>query len=139
MSKSLNNDDILSTVKRLVQVGDPKGANVLMLSPEFRVPQDQDGPLVLRDPAPAKTTLEQQVDDLRAVVARNAARAQGDDVLVLKNPLPLADQDNEALEDMVSRLVRAELQGPLGERITANVRKLVRREIHRAFAVDELD
>jgi cell pole-organizing protein PopZ len=110
-----------------------------MLSPEFRVPQDQDGPLVLRDPAPAKTTLEQQVDDLRAVVARNAARAQGDDVLVLKNPLPLADQDNEALEDMVSRLVRAELQGPLGERITANVRKLVRREIHRAFAVDELD
>jgi len=41
--------------------------------------------------------------------------------------------DEEALRDMVSEIVRQELQGELGERITRNVRKLVRREIHRAL------
>lgn len=47
--------------------------------------------------------------------------------------------DEEMLRDMVSEIVRRELQGSLGERITRNVRKLVRREIHRALAARELD
>lgn len=47
--------------------------------------------------------------------------------------------DEEALRDMVSEIVRQELQGALGERITRNVRKLVRREIHRALSSHELD
>lgn len=47
--------------------------------------------------------------------------------------------DEEMLRDMVSDIVRQELQGALGERITRNVRKLVRREIHRALASRELD
>ncbi|MBT8408083.1 MAG: hypothetical protein KJN93_00475, partial [Alphaproteobacteria bacterium] len=41
--------------------------------------------------------------------------------------------DEGLLRDMVSEIVRQELQGALGERITRNVRKLVRREIHRAI------
>lgn len=47
--------------------------------------------------------------------------------------------DEEALRDLVSEIVREELQGALGERITRNVRKLVRREIHRALAAQELE
>ncbi len=47
--------------------------------------------------------------------------------------------DEEALRDMVVDIVREELQGALGERITRNVRRLVRREIHRALASQELD
>lgn len=47
--------------------------------------------------------------------------------------------DEDALRDMVSEIVRQELQGALGERITRNVRKLVRREIHRALASQELE
>lgn len=46
--------------------------------------------------------------------------------------------DEEALRDLVADIVRQELQGALGERITRNVRKLVRREIHRALASQEL-
>ncbi len=42
--------------------------------------------------------------------------------------------DEEALRELVSEMVRSELQGELGDRITRNVRKLVRREIHRALA-----
>lgn len=41
--------------------------------------------------------------------------------------------DEDMLRQMVHDIVRQELQGVLGERITRNVRKLVRREIQRAF------
>jgi len=47
--------------------------------------------------------------------------------------------DEEALRDIVSTLVREELQGVLGERITRNVRRLVRREIQRAMALRDLE
>ena len=47
--------------------------------------------------------------------------------------------DEEMLREMVADIVRQELQGALGERITRNVRKLVRREIHRALAAHDLD
>ncbi|MBS1300796.1 hypothetical protein [Loktanella sp. SALINAS62] len=43
------------------------------------------------------------------------------------------------LQDMVRAIVREELQGNLGERITRNVRKLVRREIQRVLSNAEMD
>ncbi|MBK1635247.1 hypothetical protein [Rhodovulum adriaticum] len=42
--------------------------------------------------------------------------------------------DEDMLREIVGEIVRQELQGALGERITRNVRKLVRREINRALA-----
>ncbi|KAA2311459.1 hypothetical protein DL237_05130 [Pseudooceanicola sediminis] len=59
----------------------------------------------------------------------------------------LAVQDNDddgalfdeyMLRDLVSEILRQELQGPLGERITRNVRKLVRAEIQRALNARDL-
>lgn len=47
--------------------------------------------------------------------------------------------DEDTLRELVTDIVREELQGALGERITRNVRKLVRREINRALAAQELD
>lgn len=47
--------------------------------------------------------------------------------------------DEESLREMISEIVRQELQGALGERITRNVRKLVRREIHRALTSQALE
>ncbi|WP_122073971.1 hypothetical protein [Pseudophaeobacter sp. EL27] len=46
--------------------------------------------------------------------------------------------DEESLRELVAEIVRSELQGALGERITRNVRKLVRREIQRALAAQDL-
>ena len=51
---------------------------------------------------------------------------------------PVVALDEEQLRDMVAEIVREELQGELGERITRNVRKLVRREINRALAGQDL-
>lgn len=47
--------------------------------------------------------------------------------------------DEETLRDLVSEMVREELQGELGDRITRNVRKLVRREIQRSLASREFE
>lgn len=47
--------------------------------------------------------------------------------------------DEEALRELVAALVREELQGHVGERITRNVRRLVRREIQRAMALKDFD
>lgn len=47
--------------------------------------------------------------------------------------------DEAALRGLVAEIIRQELQGELGERITRSVRKLVRREIGRALASRELE
>lgn len=47
--------------------------------------------------------------------------------------------DEAALRDLVSEIVRQELQGRLGERITRNVHKLVRQEVHRVLMDPDLD
>ena len=47
--------------------------------------------------------------------------------------------DEDALRDLVAEIVREELAGALGERITRNVRKLVRREIMRALSTREFE
>ena len=47
--------------------------------------------------------------------------------------------DEVILRDLVREMIREELQGGLGERITRNVRKLVRQEIARALAARDLE
>ena len=73
------------------------------------------------------------VETAQAELSTNASET------LLENEEIASVVDEEALRDMVSEIVRQELRGPLGERITRNVRKLVRREIYRALAANELD
>ena len=56
----------------------------------------------------------------------------------LFDPLADADLDIDMLRDMVAEIVRDELRGTLGERITRNLRALVRREIERALIAEGL-
>ena len=54
--------------------------------------------------------------------------------------MPDAPELDEAmLRDMIRDVLREELQGPLGERITRNIRKLVRAEVHRAIDTQRFD
>lgn len=52
---------------------------------------------------------------------------------------PPASIDVADIRPLISALIREELQGDLGERITRNVRKLVRQEIQRALTVREVE
>ena len=74
-------------------------------------PEIEDGPLDSDDPD--LTDLDENIDDYLA------ATPQFDEAM---------------LRELVTDIVRSELQGALGERITRNVRKLVRREIYRALS-----
>lgn len=69
--------------------------------------------------------------------------AEPDEEILDDDPSVLAPDeaflDEDSLRELVADIVREELQGALGERITRNVRKLVRREIHRALTAQELD
>jgi hypothetical protein len=54
------------------------------------------------------------------------------------NPAEGQLADPDALRALVGEMIREELQGEMGERITRNVRKLVRREINRVLIEQEV-
>ena len=62
-----------------------------------------------------------------------------DDLSASQSGLDEMTFDEQVLRDLVRDLIREELQGGLGERITRNVRKLVRAEIARALASQDFD
>ena len=116
----------------------------------------------LAQPADDAALLEQRIAELEAAVAAKDEiwEAEGSGILgraTARNPVRTAradgtergpalgppgapataakEVDEAALRALVAEIVREELQGALGERITRNIRKLVRREINRALAV----
>lgn len=93
-------------------------------------------------PAPAR-------DGAWSDAAEAAARAELEG---MSGPAPMQDHDYDDFEDadpapldeaklrdIVRAVLREELAGPLGERITRNIRKLVHQEIARAMALRNLD
>ncbi|EEX14772.1 conserved hypothetical protein [Citreicella sp. SE45] len=86
------------------------------------------------DRKPEEPQRETEATVLRGPEWRGTPRPGNDDT-ALPQTRPeggaMALVDEEMVRGMVSDMIRQELQGALGERITRNVRKLVRREIHR--------
>lgn len=82
------------------------------------------------DMAEAEIRRELEEEAETSAFARFDADAVGDDDRQF---------DEEMLRDLVRDIIREELQGALGERITRNVRKLVRAEIARALAVRDFE
>jgi hypothetical protein len=71
-----------------------------------------------------------------------ADRAEAEVIAALEaeeTPPPPASlpTDEAALRDLIREVLREELQGRMGERITTNVRKLVRAEINRLIALHD--
>jgi hypothetical protein len=52
---------------------------------------------------------------------------------------PVVDLDEDVLRELIRDVLREELQGQMGERITRNIRKLVRAELARAAALRGVD
>jgi hypothetical protein len=92
-------------------------------------PMAVDVPLLLTRPA-APVTDPAWADRAEAeVIAALEAEEEA-----LPAPLPA---DEAALRDLIREVLREELQGRMGERITTNVRKLVRAEINRLIALHD--
>lgn len=83
-------------------------------------------------------TSQNKNDDLTQPIVADDASSE------VSAPAPTQAQDiaslidQAALRDMIVAVVQEELGGEMGERITHNVRKLVRREINRLIAAQEL-
>ncbi|MDX8353866.1 hypothetical protein [Cognatiyoonia sp. IB215182] len=74
--------------------------------------------------------------DIASQIAQEVAKAFG--VREVAHNI-MNDMEDDTLRLMVTEIIRDELAGELGEKITRNVRKLVRREINRAFMARGLD
>jgi hypothetical protein len=102
--------EVLASIRALVSAeaaarrpDEPAADDVLMLTPEMRV-----------EPVPVSRSGE--------------VLAEGIDPPPPRGPgAPILDE--EALRHVVNQIVREELQGELGDRISRNLRKLIRREI----------
>ncbi|WP_373352943.1 hypothetical protein [Pseudoroseicyclus sp. CXY001] len=90
-------------------------------------------------PEPAAAAWAKALAEAHEVGERRRADAAADTSVEerLDAALRVDGIDEAALRELVTKIIREELQGALGERITRNVRKLVRREIYRALAEDE--
>lgn len=71
--------------------------------------------------------------------AEAVAELREDSAEAYNDQSPDVSFDEQVLRDLVRDMIREELQGGLGERITRNVRKLVRAEIARALAAQDLE
>ena len=146
MAKQESNDDLVASVRNLLaqETARETSANPV---------RQGDGPTLL-------LAAEQRVrnEDESVEASGGWARAElpedyaEDADFEDDGPLPaapatstsLADLSEEPTEDpdlrnLVTEIVRQELAGELGERITRNVRKLVRREIARAMTGADAD
>jgi hypothetical protein len=81
----------------------------------------------------AATTAEE------ATARPDVLKLSAEDMLTDGEGNPLTVLDEAALQQIIRQLIREELKGVLGERITQSVRKLVRAEINRALAAHALD
>lgn len=127
------------------------------LSQDWSLPADDTAPQevpgwaqeAVDDPEPAEPAMSGTVEPdpvwAAAAEARVIAELEGYDadaapaaggIFAADDPL---SYDEQVLRDMVREIIREELQGGLGERITRNIRKLVRAEIARALATQGME
>lgn len=126
--QELSEDDVVITPVIEEDAPDSDSADVLELSSEAT---DAAFQADLEDAVAASVNIEDDEPEAMGVETDIAEEAIEDAVIDVL--------DEEDLRPIVARMVREELQGELGERITRNVRKLVRREILRALAARDAE
>lgn len=144
MTKPGDIEDVVSSIRRLVAGGaetanrtagaGPRPAPILLLGAANRVADVEDPFQMIHRRAQEggrRGTVPEpphQSADGGAVRDRDEPD-DADDASEMLADLAGAVGGDDALRDLIAEVVREELSGALGERITRNVRKLVRREM----------
>ncbi|PWJ20442.1 hypothetical protein [Jannaschia seohaensis] len=124
-------DDPFQTIAELREP-EPEPAQAIAQAAPHPVEDEAPAPVVLdRTKQAASERPESEDED-------DAPDPNGDDFVDLSD-LSEAIQSDDALRDLIAEIVRQELAGALGERITRNVRKLVRRELRQIMSGEEFD
>jgi hypothetical protein len=130
-------EEVLASVRRLVAQDERQGRlPPLVLTPEMRVDGAADAEAAPEAAAPkAAEASAPPAEPMAADAPRDVPAAQTaglPDTVTPGQNMP-ALTDDAAMQALVAQIVREELSGKLGERITLAVRKLVRNEIARAL------
>lgn len=116
----------------------PQGLGVSSAKPSDAADSEADAPVADIPFAHRDPIVDQPAPSSSAAAADPYEDDYGDDLDGLLEA-GAAGLDEEALRTLIAEVVRDELTGTLGERITRNVRKLVRREIYRILSSQEFD
>lgn len=102
--------------------------------PAAEAQQARSGPESVADLQKQSTPASRSQPEPAGLVASQPATAP-------QHSVPPSDAlvDEEMLRRLITEVLREELRGPMGDRITGNLRKLVRREIFRALASGEFE
>ncbi|MEJ6389412.1 hypothetical protein [Gymnodinialimonas ulvae] len=110
--------------------------DAMRITPVFSRKRPRAEPPVQSDAAPEPQVETQAEPELASLAADEASDAVPSATIFDAEEGVL---DEETLRDIIVDVVREELQGVLGQRITRNVRKMVRREIRLALAAEDLE
>ena len=101
--------------------------------PDHRLGASQPAPVMAAEPAPdAPAAVADTSENRHTAEAPEAAGFEDDpDATAQDDALPMLDE--AVLRELIRDVLREELQGVMGERVTRNLRKLVRAEIARAL------
>lgn len=109
--------------------GEPHDETFDEAAADVDVSDDEPSPVPIFSARAARQEAEEQsVDDLEEDTSPFSFPDAEDSIL-----------DEETLREIIVDVVREELQGVLGQRITRNVRKMVRREVRLALAAEDLE
>lgn len=134
--------EIAAAVSESDEEWEPEG-DAPMASLSWQAPEWVEEAELVEDASSAKALAdaaeEAAVAEIMAKAAGDSPRSDG-----AQEEEPFAEDeggyfDEAVLRDLVRDLIREELSGTLGERITRNVRKLVRAEINRAMTARNFD
>lgn len=98
-------------------------------------------PLLLQDPINAAATRRPDAEEAQALVDASGADADTDAAFAAAGPTEILHEnamvglDEDQLRILVRGMVRSELQGDLGVRMSRNIRKVLRTEIAKALSV----
>ena len=135
---------------RPAQAEAPADATRAEPEPEALVLRDVAEPVAAARPEPEpEPVAARDVPEPEPVAARAAPDAEPAAQDWAEEPQPQAwaqgeaddiqDLDEDTLREIIRDVIREELQGQMGERITRNIRKLVRAEIHRALTLRDAE
>ncbi len=120
-------NDVLASIRKLVsQEAQARSEEALQLTPAQKI----DETLML---TPEHKVVKDATHDRLVLETPAQTQVQTPVVAEVEEEPAAPFQDEVALRALVSEMIREELQGELGNRITRNVRKLVRQEVQNAL------
>jgi len=124
-------DELLSSLKRIVSEEPSQNEEIIARTDDEWEP-DGDDDSDYAGGGTATLDWERVADAARDEFDKTVSHVI-DEPIARTDVEPLNDEEMDALREIVAKIIREELKGHLGEKITAKIRQMVQREIKSAL------